>query len=92
MVFSTARHAYDNEVAFLDGHVAELLRSLEAEIGGPVVSIVASDHGEEFGNTVRRSTAFPCTRRWRGCRSSSVRRSVLQAESTPVSRGGTCSI
>lgn len=49
-VFSIARRAYDNELVFLDGHVAELMRSLEAEIPGPVVTIVAADHGEEFGD------------------------------------------
>jgi arylsulfatase A-like enzyme len=53
-VFSTARNAYQKEVSFLDGQVAELLRSLETELAGPVVSIVAADHGEEFGEHRQR--------------------------------------
>jgi len=53
-VFSTAQSAYHKEVSFLDGQVADLLRSLETELAGPVVSIVAADHGEEFGEHRQR--------------------------------------
>jgi arylsulfatase A-like enzyme len=40
---------YDGELADTDRHIGELIAWLEANVRGPALTVVASDHGEEFG-------------------------------------------
>ncbi len=43
------REAYRQELAYLDEHLASLLKTVHRELTGPTVILIASDHGEEFG-------------------------------------------
>ncbi len=57
-VFSRARRAYEKEVAFVDEHAGQLIHSLEQTLGAPLFTVVASDHGEEFGEHGRKGHGY----------------------------------
>ncbi len=56
--FKVARTAYKSELSFLDEHVDRLIRSAERILEGPVTTVVASDHGEEFGEHGQKGHGF----------------------------------
>lgn len=45
---AVARQAYENELRYADGHLARMLRSVQA-MEGETLILFTSDHGEEFG-------------------------------------------
>ncbi|MEN8165605.1 MAG: sulfatase, partial [Acidobacteriota bacterium] len=57
-VFSKTRRAYENEVAFVDEHAGQLIHSLERTLDDPLFTLVASDHGEEFGEHGRKGHGY----------------------------------
>ncbi len=57
-VFSEARRGYENEVAFVDEHAGQLIDSLEQALDAPLFTVVASDHGEEFGDHGTKGHGF----------------------------------
>ncbi len=46
---TVSRKAYDAELTYLDGELDAMIEFLLAELDGPTVLMIASDHGEEFG-------------------------------------------
>ncbi len=44
-----ARRQYDLELSYMDGHLQRLFDYAQQELEGETVFLVASDHGEEFG-------------------------------------------
>ncbi|MCE9593201.1 MAG: sulfatase [Planctomycetes bacterium] len=68
---------YDNEIRFVDDHIAKVLATLEAKAGGKdkLLVVITADHGEEFfehGNKGHQKTLFdevvkvPMVMRWPG--------------------------
>lgn len=57
-VFSKIRKAYEKEVAFVDQHAGHLVHSLEEALDAPLFTVVASDHGEEFGDHGQKGHGF----------------------------------
>lgn len=43
------QRAYRNELEYLDAELVPLLETLERQLASPTVFVIASDHGEEFG-------------------------------------------
>ena len=72
--------------------MAELLRSLDTELAGPVVSIVAADHGEEFGEHRQRGHGHSLYQEVVRVPLYVRTPAETTARSIPVSRAGTSSI
>ena len=49
-ISATARHAYNEELRYLDEELGKLYRLLRSELAGPTFVLFTSDHGEELGD------------------------------------------